>query len=359
MNIISEIEESLFKLFESNISSEIISNNVNMSVDEIESIRNDILRIDDISYKNLIRLYNFAVEQKVNKAFLDKENKKGSCNRINIDIPVRKLYVSWGNYGLFSLGILEEKNKNHELKYKKDKVESLYLANNIFVNSYNEVVYKMDSTKFLCGHYGGGPISFKAFIREYSKINEREIEEIIYKNPIVSYDFYEDKLEAYENVLLENKNDNYKEFIEIYKYNEKLIIKLVNNTIDRRNEINLDECAEKIYIVLNILKDKYKKDINFRQIKYIKNYSSNETKIFSKGLLDKNAIDLILEFDEFEIWMCTGIHSDDIFREEEMIKFLEKLGIKVDVENNLIDTVLRKINRKFNEDGSIEILQII
>lgn len=57
--------------------------------------------------------------------------------------------------------------------------------------------------------------------------------------------------------------------------------------------------------------------------------------------------------------MKTGIYSDDIFRNKDMINFLEKLDLKVNIENNFIDKVLRKINRKLSEDGNIEILQII
>ena len=361
MKVREEIQVSILNLFQSNISSKIISNYTDMSIDEIEDLRSNSLKIYEISLDKVFSLYNCAVKNKKNKSFLDKENSKGSCSQINLDIKVRKLYVSWYDYGLFTLGILEDRNRNCKLKNNEDIPERLFPAKNVFLNEYNEVVYKADE-RFICGYNGGSPKNFRDFISEYSKMKESEIEKIIFNNSIVSYDFYEDKLEGHENILLEYKNNMESEFLSLYKYNDKLIIKLLN---DERKEFfykaNLDEYIEKIYIVLNILKDKYKKDIRLKQIKYIKNTVSDETKIYksSKFLLDMNMIDLVLEFDEFEIWMKTGIYSDDIFRNKDMINFLEKLDLKVNIENNFIDKVLRKINRKLSEDGNIEILQII
>lgn len=359
MDIIIEIRESLFNLFNSNISSDIISDISDISIDEIKAIRNNISRIEELPLNKAFRLYNLAIKNKINKSFIDNQNKKGSCSQIKLDIPIKKLYVSQYDYGLFTLGMLEKMNRNYKLKDSIDNPERLLLARNIFLNKNDEVVYKTND-KFLCGYTGSTPKEFVSFISEYSKLEKSEIEEIIFNNSIVSYDFYDDKLEGYKNILLEIKDNNEEEFLNLYEYNGKLIINLLDKGLGEWNNISLDEYIEKIYIVLNILKNQYKKDITFRQIKYIKKLSSDETKIYklNKSLFDKNIPDLVLEFDEFEIWLKTGLYSNDIFRDKDMIKFLEKLDLKVNKEKNFIKSLLRKVSRILTEDEIFEILKL-
>ncbi|MDY6228795.1 MAG: hypothetical protein SPH93_14235 [Clostridium sp.] len=350
MNYIKEVEDSIFNLLNSKISANKISEETKIDLEEVEELKKDILNIDKTSFDKIIKLYYCSVNNKLDRKFKNEELKKGTYKSVELNIPVRKLYVSGHHYGLFSIGKLEEKKQNCKLGYCNNNLERLDLEQNIFINNDDCIEYK--GYIFTCGYNGAGPRSLSDFICKHSKLKKEEIENIIFNNDIIEYDFYEDKIISYENNLLDG--DKLNEFVELFRYNNKLIIKILEPKKILKNYV------QKIYKVCEILENKYNKDLSIKRVKYINKYNTEETKIYKSDtyMLDRNRIDLVLEFEEFEIWLSSGIYGDDIFREKKMMEFIRELGIEIKIEAGLLDKFIRKIQR-YNIDNSIEILEII
>ena len=332
MNFKLEIELSILNLLNSDISSDIISKETKLDISEVDRIRKDGISTFELSFKKVWALYICSVNNKLNKKYIDAQNKKGTYSSVNVDIPLRKIYISQHEYGLFSIGIWKEKNVSYNAYIDKDKLEKISMVNNVLINNSNDIFHIQPySDSFLCGYYGGSPINLKDFLTKYSNIEAKEIENIVYNKSIVCYDFYEDKIEGYDNILTEVKDNIEREFLSLHKYKGKLIVKLLNNSSRKNYKKSLDEYIDKIYSICGILEREYGINTMLRQIKYIKCRNSKETEIYieDKSRMNSDRYDFVLVFDKFEIWLKTDIYSDNIFMEKEIKNFLNDLGIKL------------------------------
>lgn len=331
MNFQHEIIKSIKNIFESSFTTKAISEETGLGYTTVNELRNKKRDISNSNFDNCLALYNFAVEHKLNQEILDVEKRKGTYDTINLQLGVEKVLVSFNRLDLFSLGYMVVKN-SYEL-LEKDKLVQLELSNSLFITESKQCYATNEFGKrFDCNFYDrNNENDFSDFVEQYSKIDKEIIRKTIFENEIVSYDFRKDKIQG-------NKSNMNLDGIALNNYNSKLVI-----TIDK---CNLKCYINKIEIIISILDKYYYKDIKLKRISYIHNYESDDTKKYR--ITDINRVDyrIILEYDNFEIWIPHNvIDKSNGFDIEKIKGFINGLGIEV---NNTLQNLNKSNTYRIN-----------
>lgn len=350
MLFLNEIIKSIENVFESDFSTQMISDETRIPYTSISELRNKKRDLLNTNVKNCYKLYEFSVEHKLNQEFLNNEMKKGRYEYIPLNLQIKKIIVVFNRLDLFQMGIMVPQGSDY--KTKKDELVPLVLSNSVFVTRNNEIydTYEFHQ-QFQCNYGGGGPNDLARFIKRYSKIKPDEIENVIFNNEIVIYDFENDKIEG-------GSIDKNFDGIELNSYNSKLII-----TIDKEKEdykenykYDLEYYINKIKVITGILDKHYNKDIRIKRISYIYDYKNDATQKYQcvSYLNNTTNYKIIIAFDNFEIWIPYFINNKNAFYSNEMKEFINKLGIE-HKNPNFIESILLKLN---NTDKCMDFIDI-
>lgn len=327
----NEIIKSIQNVFESSFSTKAISDETKIAYTTVSELRNNKRDIFSTSVENCSSLYSFAIRHNLNQKFLDMEKRKGTYDTISVDLEIERLVVAFKMLDLFALGYLDINTLCNESE--KDKLTTIYVSNGVFVTK-NKKCYDTGEFRklFNCNYGGTGPCALVDFIKTYSKIDENEIQKIVFNNEIVMYDFRSDKIEG-SNLDIDTKG------IGINIYNFKPII-----TLDEVDNDEVDYYCEKIGIITSIFDQQYNKDTKLKRISYIHHYNNDTQKYTTSKGIRGVKYRVILEFEDFEIWIPYFIASNNVFDTEEMKEFIQRLGIEKR-EPGFLESISKKLNK--------------
>lgn len=341
MNFHNEIIKSIRNIFDSNISTNDISKDSGVPYDEILELRNNKKDIYSISVEDCIALYNFATTNRLNQEVLDYKNIK----KVNLQLPINKIIVSFNNQDLFALGKMIISNREEE--FTRDNLVPLRLANSVFETENGKLYDSYEfNEKFNCNYGGSGPSALVNFIEKYSKIDINQLRNVIFNNEVVTYDLKNDKIIG-EKINLDLSG------IVLNKFNSKLIITLnnyLNIGIGSKNN-TLDGAIRQIDILNRILVDKYRKNSSLKSISYIYSFKEDTLKYCDSETVTLDSIKyrIILDYNDYEIWIPYFITDKDIIFSNEFKTFIDNLGINI--EYNTKDYIIKKLlNKTSNKD---------
>ncbi len=330
-----ELIQSIKNVFNSDYSTTEISNFCETSYTAISELRRYKRDIMSAGLKTCLALYRFAVLHHINEEYLKKEKKKGSFHTITLPVPMNRIVVAQNPLDLFAYGFFKITYPNHEFISNSNELTRLETSDSVFLSSLNRIYHCDDfELNFKCGYTGTGPKNFVSFLENHSKINKKELEDIIFNHMVVEYNLSTDTLTGYPS-LISNKN------IELYFYNRKLIIVLkdyCNSLLFKKSKnLKLVESVNDILFFQDMLNKHYGFSVEMRNVLYIPECVHSEEGLYTlsnprRALYPEDDIFIVLEYDEFEIWLPYNLcqTKGDIFSNEEMVQFLNHLGITID-----------------------------
>lgn len=363
MNILLETSLSILNLLNSEVTSERISQESNININKIDDLREYKIKLDNLTFREIEKLYNLSLNLKLNNEYLESLKSKGKHSSVKINMPVEKLFVSRHDLGLFSLGKFFDTNSTFKLKSNSNDLEPVYNITSILISESKETIYPnfAKNLSFLTGYDGSSPRRLVDYIEKYSNISRQDIESIIYSKNLIEYDFKNDELIGYDNPFVEYKNGEESEFLNLYRYNNKLIFKIKGFKINE--DYNLNENTDRILKICSVMQEYYNSNLDLKEIRYIKDFTLEETKKYKFKDVDNNIcnyVNLVFVFNEFEIWIPTKIHEENVFNKKEMREFLGTLNLIV-IDKNLLEKGIKKLDQIINGVGIekyIEILRI-
>ncbi|SQB58077.1 hypothetical protein [Clostridium perfringens] len=363
MNILLETSLSILNLLNSDVTSERISQESKININKIDDLRENKIKLNNLTFRETEKLYNLSVNLKLDNKYLESLKSKGKHSSVKINMPVEKLFVSRYDLGLFSLGKFFDINTVFKLKSNSGDLEPVYNITSALISESKENIYPnfAKNLSFLTGYEGGSPRRLADYIEKYSNISRQDIENIIFSKNLIEYDFESDELIGYDNPFVECNNGVESEFLNLYRYNNKLIFKIKGFKVNEN--YNLNENTDRILKICNVMQEYYSSNLDLKEIRYIKNFTLEETKKYKFNNVYNNIYDyvnLVFVFNEFEIWIPTKIHEENVFNKKEMREFLETLNLTV-IDKNLLEKGIKKLDQIINGVGIekyIEILRI-
>lgn len=351
-NPIYELTESIRNVLNSNYTSKEISDYCDISYTTINELKNKKRNIEKLNFSFSQSLYRFAVNHHLDYTFLQNESKKGTHKYLSFDMPVKKILVSFERYDLFALGYLHI--SNDIILQNTNTLTYLNVSNSITITPQGKIYNASDLGLNFCCRYGGtGPNNFVDFLKKYSKIELSTLQETIFNNTIVEYDFETDSLETYPSKI----NDS---FINLCSFNNKLIIAFKNcdnHTIHKYFK-PLNEMISDLELLKTILSDSYAYDTTLLEIKYIKNHRTKNTEKYQTPSFNTgNDFHLILIFKDFEFWLPYNFYQykGDIFTNPEFNDFLKDLNISYNVDKKNFFTALLDKQQSVPDISSLKI----
>ncbi|KGL43636.1 hypothetical protein [Listeria newyorkensis] len=354
-----EIIKSIYNVFTSDFSTTAISESCEISYTTVSELRRNKRELSNTSIEICNSLYRFAKQNQLDEQFLQKEKQKGSNNIINIEIPMKKVIVSFEPHDLFCLGLLHIKNES-EIQ-SSDSFSRIDMSESLFIAENNKKYDAYDlGFRFNCRYAGTGPNNFADFIFDHSKMSKEEIQDVVFNHSIVEYDFHNDTLTPFESTIHQNNAS-------FGMLHNKLIILFNfwdNNDMLRYNnkdELLLEKAAFDINLFRQIMQDQYEKSPDILHIRYIKNHLSDDTlKYKNKGsyfYARHNNVHIVIEFADYEIWLPYRIYQDkgSIFKNEEMASLLSALDITLNTQN---ENKFTNFLEKFKDSDPIQTLSI-
>lgn len=342
-----ELLPSIQNVLDSNLSTKEISENCDISQTTVNELRNGKRELVKTSLQNALSLYHFACKNKINIEFTKQREKKKVFPSIPLDLSDGKIMVASEYLDLFAYGILKESYSKDPFPNNNERLKHLDLSKAVFISS-NDRIYTCNEFghSFNCGYEGAGPRNFVNFLKKYSNIEETRLEQIIFNNSVIEYDFRNDIITSYPS-LIENRP------FSILSLDGKLILLLdkYDNSVLRNTiaKVTLDSAPSNILFLTKILEENYNLSTKIKNIYHIPENSQNSIhslRYIPKFERPNNRVQIIIEFDDFEIWLPYKIHQTkgDIFKNPEMLSFLDGLGISYNPEKkNFIQTFRNSI----------------
>ena len=341
----NEIIKSVNNVFQSSFSSSQISNETGISYTAISELRNNKRDIRNASFSILKKIYQFAKSNNLDNEFVTTESRKGSYKFIKIDLPIQKILVSFEELDLLAYGYSHfKKTDNH-----KPEIQSLTPSQNLFVTEDN-ILYDPEEfgLKFQCRYGGTGPNNLVRFIEEYSKISKEELEQTIFTNSVVEYDFVTDTIKGLES-RIEGRPFSF------YEKENRFIITLNDQDIFIHdiNDTEYSLLLKDLDCLLKILEKTFNFSNNLLKIHYVPDYQTAEQSDFSLSshpsysYYGRPLYKTILEFKDFEIWLPHSyIVKNNALKSAFITSLLEHFNKDLSLIKNIMAT-------QKNEDGTL------
>lgn len=344
-NLRFEIRTSIRNVLNSDFTTKEISEACDISQTTINELRNKKRELGSTSFQNALSLYLFAVNHKLNSDYLNKQEMKGKVSHIGLDMNISKVIVSYEVYDLLAYGILKNKSRKNDLQNRRNKLITINVSTAVFITK-DGGVYDCEEFgyQFKCRYKNGtGPKNFVDFLEEYTKLNRDKLEEVIFNNSVVEYNFENDTISGYPAVI---EGSPFK----LYSFNEKLILLLhgYDNSLQslRRHghNINLLSAATEIKFLASKLSEAFNLSTKIKDITYIPKGEGDSIlsiKQLPRNNQFSNDVSIIIDYGSFEFWLPYRIRQEkgDIFKNEEMIQLLEGLDLTYNPEKkNFIQT---------------------
>lgn len=342
-NLSYEIKPSILNLLNSDFSTKEISDACNISQTTINELRNEKRELENTSLQNALSLYRFSIRHNLDTVYLEKEEQKGHFSNIPLNLSISKVMVSFEDYDLFAYGILKNYYEKTKFPNNLDELKELHLSSASFITKDGKI-YHCDEFgyQFKCRYRGNGPGNFVRFLQEYSKIDEEELEKVIFSNSVVEYDFQTDTITGHPSIIEGSP-------FTLYSLNEKLIVLLnkydSTTLMSDRTDISLESASSDISFLVNMLAENYNLSPKIKDIFHIP--SNAQESVHSLRQIPRyerptNGISIILDYGDFEIWLPYKIYQKkgDIFKNKEMLLLLDGLGVTYNPEKkNFIQTI--------------------
>lgn len=330
-----ELTQSIKNVLNSDFSSKEISDFCNVSYTTINELRNGKRVLTNSGLQLCLALYRYSLNHNLNEQYLYEQSRKGSYNRVNLNTSMEKVIVSFDSENLFAYGLLKETSSTNIFPQSQHKLQRLYLSDSIFITDSGSILNCSDfGYQFKCRYGGTGPNNLLSFITKYSNISPEELKKTIFTSEVVEYDFKTDTITGRPAKIPSGSAS-------FYSLDGKLIILLNNydNSISnfRRGgeSLNLESAASDINFLKGIMHDYYDLSTKIKNILYIPKHPRNSPYTFHKrGLRTRNDVHIVIQFEEFEIWLPYSIHQTkgDIFNHVDFKLLLENLEINYNVE---------------------------
>lgn len=343
-NLSFEIRTSIRNVLNSDFTTKEISEACDISQTTINELRNKKREIASTSFQNALSLYWFAVTNKLDSNYLNKQEMKGNFSYISLDINISKVIVSYEEYDLLAYGILKNKSRKSSSPNRRDKLITNDVSTAVFITK-DGCVYDCEEFgyQFKCRYSGTGPHNFVDFLEDYTKIKRNKLEEVIFNNNVVEYNFENDTITGYPSIIKGRP-------FQLYSFNEKLTLLLhgYDNSLQslgrHGHNINLLSAATEIKFLANKLSEAFNLSTKIKDITYIPKGEGNSVlsiKQLPRYNQFSNDVSIIIDYGSFEFWLPYRIRQEkgDIFKNEEMIQLLEGLDLTYNPEKkNFIQT---------------------
>lgn len=346
-NFFLEIIQSARNVLNSNFSTKEISDKCNVSYTTISELRHEKRDIRKSNLEICNALYLFAKNNNLDQQFLNNEKMKGKFKHIPLSLQINQIVVSFEYYDLFAYGIFKEINNSTRIS-KPNTLINLDISKSVFITNKEQIYDTYEfGHKFNCRYGGTGPNNLLRFLLQYSALDSHELEDVIFNNSVVQYDFESDTIQGFPSKIEGNS-------IELYSLNGKLIITLNNYDNSHNEKINLIDAVNDIATLNTILDEGYKFDNKLESFYYIpKEQITNDSPYSRKSqirYMRNNDIHIVLEYTDYEIWLPYRIYDSikDVYLNDELKAFYNTLGIVYDHSSKgLISTLTNKVN--YNE----------
>lgn len=335
---ILEIKKSVLNLLKSSFSSKEISELSDISYTTISELRNGKRNLDSTSFQIIQSLYRIASEKGLSQKQISFEEKKGNNNIVSLEVPIKKIIVAFNEMDLFGLGFLLSENPIPLIPKDPNQIYRIPLPNGGIMIDSNDIVYQNDTfnLNFNVNYGGTGPNNFVRFLEDYSKIPTSELQEKIFHESILEYDFRYDSLTPVTSKLPEIP-------FQLYKKNNKLILAIEDSNPFQSNydDKYLDENdSDKIYKlskciknIMQIMRETYNFEVSPTAVHYVPHLASdkkiyNTEPEFDNYFGEKSQYHMIFEFANFEIWLPYSLHlsKGNPFKHPVYQQFFENLG---------------------------------
>lgn len=347
-----ELFPSIKNVLNSDFTTKKLSDFCNVSSTSIADLRTGKRHLDNTSLQTALSLYRFSVQNNLNAEYLRAKDMKGKLSSIPLNLPLKKVTVSFAPLDLFSYGLFKQSDIKNEIPQNTNVLKKINLSTAVFTTKDDKLYdcYEFGYS-FNCRYVGAGPNNFIRFIENFSNIDEKTLKEIVYANSVVEYDFQNDTITGYPS-LIEGQP------LTLLSLNEKLIIMLdkYNNSFNQssRNSVNLKSALSDISFISDILDKNYDLDSELKTVCYIPKEAQNDLHALNdlhSFERSDNGIQLVLEYTDFEIWIPYHIkhQKGDIAYNEEIRLFLDALGVPC---TPLDISLTQKISNVLKSDNS-------
>ena len=330
-----ELIQSIKNVFSSDYSTKELSDFCETSYTAMHELRHHKRDFMSAGLKICLALYRFAVLHHLNEEYLKKEKKKGSYHVVNLSVPMNRIIVAQNPLDLFAYGFLKITWPEEEYLQNNFQLKRLQISDRVFT-THSNILYDCSDfdLSFKCGYNGTGPNNFLTFLKNYSAIDEEQLKDIIFHNDVVEYNFKTDTISGFSSKILNKK-------IDLYFQNKKLIIVLrnyINPFLQKSSQkLTLEDAASDILFLEDILSNNYGLSVEPRCIRYIPECVHREKEIYlldnkiRGNLQPENHIHIVLEYDEFEIWIPYSLYQfkGDIFSNEEILSFVNSMNLAI------------------------------
>lgn len=181
---------------------------------------------------------------------------QSELQRIDLALYISKVVVAFNDLDLFLKGYYQIKENTDD-----EKFNDIGFVKSIFLDRSGKWFDTFDFKKqFNCGYGGNGPGNYLRFLLKYTDRNQEELQNAIYNNPVVTYDFTKQEIITEESYLEDGSLD-------IKASKDGKLIFFVENTFNRIH--SNDELANEIILinqVMNSIKNKMNRVTNILYI---------------------------------------------------------------------------------------------
>lgn len=317
-----EIIKSIENLLESSVSAATISKSCDISYTTISELKNQKREIENVSFSILMKLYNFSIDNHLDNAYLQKEKQKGRNQFVTVELPLKKILVSFEDLDLMALGYSYFKNENKKILNEPIR---LIPSKSLLITKDNHYYDASEfDLSFQCSYGGTGPNAFVNFIENYSNIKKNDLKQIIFNNSVVEYDFEHDTIAGFDSKLPGRP------FL-FYKIGKRFIVTLntdkdvfIHNTVDKQYQNMLKQLE---YLITLLSKDfGFTETLN--KIHYVPTYEAAKEANFQLSTTHCSYGDplyhTILKFEDYEIWLPHSYSvKGNAFKSQFMIDLLK------------------------------------
>jgi transcriptional regulator with XRE-family HTH domain len=323
--------ESINNLFQDKtITTKTIADECGLTVPYVSTLRQGKRDLEKTSFETIKKLYWYATNRHVDFFSIEKQKLKGKYNSVSLNLSVSKLIVSFDDQQLFYQGIV---NPFHLIENQQDLIS---IPRSIFISKRGEQLDpETFGYTFNCGYSGTGPNNLVLFLEKYSPYSRIELEQFIFSNKNLIYNFATKKLSAFDSNLLITSSS-----IEIVKQGSSLNFIFPGKSLFSDATPNNDKVLNKVCALLNLLTNKFKIESSLISIKYMKQRTDETLK--TSALDEKH--NFVLKYYSFQI----QFYLEDIdINTSELIDLIQKKLYSHETKK------LKKVNT-FHKNQSVE-----
>ena len=278
--------KSVDNLFQDkSISTKIIADECDLTVPYVSTLRQGKRDLEKTSFETLKKLYWFATNRHVDVFYREEQELKGKYDSVSLSLNVSKLIVSFNDKQLFYHGII------NPFCLIDNQEGSISIPRSIFIDKRgHQIDPEIFGHSFNCGYGGTGPNNLVHFLEKYSPYSRIDLEQFIFSNKNIVYDFSSKKLSSFDSTSCIDP-------VSIDIIGQVLNFTFPGKTLFDNNFPTNNQILNKIQSLLNLLTEKFKIDCSPISLKFMKKGTNQATRVSVSA--EKH--NFILKFRSFQI----------------------------------------------------------